>query len=174
MLSQQWPLWLCVALFVPVCCSFVPFVEDVLRWVLPVGRYPALFLGLASNNNLARLVKASDKVSKSFFFFFSSLLFKREKTILCVSTHQSLTLWSATWFLCLKYYPLYLPHNEYVYYLLCATYIRNVDRSNAHGRCKHCPSLFLQDIPMKIGSIWVVVGRGASLVTEHREIHETF
>lgn len=66
-LSQQWPLWLCVALFVPVCCSFVPFVEDVLRWVLPVGRYPALFLGLASNNNLARLV-TSDKVSKSFFF----------------------------------------------------------------------------------------------------------
>lgn len=75
-LSQQWPLWLCVALFVPVCCSFMPFVEDVLWWVLPVGRYPALFLGLASNNNLARLV-TSDKVSKSFFF--SSLLFKRKK-----------------------------------------------------------------------------------------------
>lgn len=51
-------------------CSFIPIVEDVWSFDASVSTWKgtALFLGLASNNDLVRLVKANDEVNKSFFF----------------------------------------------------------------------------------------------------------
>lgn len=57
----------------PVCCaaSFMLMGRDARSfWCFSFQlERSCAFLSLASNNNLARLVKANDKVNKSFFFF---------------------------------------------------------------------------------------------------------